>query len=199
MILRLRLKRKTHPAFRVLNAFYFQTDFNLRFKRKRDVRLTCKRVWCILHRTLSIQWLCPITSHIIMSWSAVVVCTHNTGCVPVPGDCLAGPGSAGVGIPNVYQLLTGVTGLAPALPTRPRIRWVGISNENRSVPDFSGCPLVPDGVLRGPGVRRFGNSNSGRFGLAPPKDPNRFIEPDPAHLSLFRRLPWWLAFPPTSG
>ena len=52
-------------AFRVLNAFYFQTDFNLRFKRKRDVRLTCKRVWCILHRTLSIQWLCPVTSHII--------------------------------------------------------------------------------------------------------------------------------------
>ena len=38
MILRLRLKRKTHPAFRVLNAFYFQTDFNLRFKRKRDVQ-----------------------------------------------------------------------------------------------------------------------------------------------------------------
>ena len=27
-----------------LNAFYFQIDFNLRFKRKRDVRLTCKRV-----------------------------------------------------------------------------------------------------------------------------------------------------------
>ena len=44
VILRLRLKRKTHPAFRVLNAFYFQTNFNLRFKRKRDVRLTCKRV-----------------------------------------------------------------------------------------------------------------------------------------------------------
>ena len=43
-ILCLRLKRKTHPAFRVLNAFYFQTDFNLRFKRKRDVRLTCERV-----------------------------------------------------------------------------------------------------------------------------------------------------------
>ena len=43
-ILRLRLKRKTHSAFRVLNVFYFQTDFNLRFKRKRDVRLTCKRV-----------------------------------------------------------------------------------------------------------------------------------------------------------
>ena len=42
--LRLRLKRKTHPAFRVLNAFYFHTYFNLRFKRKRDVRLTCKRV-----------------------------------------------------------------------------------------------------------------------------------------------------------
>ena len=40
----LRLKRKTHPAFRVLNVFYFQTDFNLRFKRKRDVRLTCHRV-----------------------------------------------------------------------------------------------------------------------------------------------------------
>ena len=38
VILRLRLKRKT------LNAFYFQTDFNLRFKRKRDVRLTCERV-----------------------------------------------------------------------------------------------------------------------------------------------------------
>ena len=44
VILRWRLKRKTHPAFRVLNAFYFQTDFKLRFKRKRDVRLTCKRV-----------------------------------------------------------------------------------------------------------------------------------------------------------
>ena len=41
---RLGLKRKTHPAFRVLNVFYYQTDFNLRFKRKRDVRLTCKRV-----------------------------------------------------------------------------------------------------------------------------------------------------------
>ena len=38
------LKRKTHPAFRVLKVFYFQTDFNLRFERKRDVRLTCKRV-----------------------------------------------------------------------------------------------------------------------------------------------------------
>ena len=43
VILCLRLKRKT-PAFRVLNAFYFQTDFNLRFKRKRDVRLTGRRV-----------------------------------------------------------------------------------------------------------------------------------------------------------
>ena len=43
-ILRLRLKRKTHPTFRVLNVFYYQTDFNLRFKRKRDVRLTCRRV-----------------------------------------------------------------------------------------------------------------------------------------------------------
>ena len=41
---RLRLKRKTHPAFRVLNVFYFQTDFNLRFKRKQDIRLNCKRV-----------------------------------------------------------------------------------------------------------------------------------------------------------
>ena len=67
MILCLRLKRKTHPAFRVLNAFYFQTDFNLRFKRKRDVRLTCKRVSYIahyrsngyapLHRTLSLKWI----------------------------------------------------------------------------------------------------------------------------------------------
>ena len=57
--LRLRLKRKTHPAFRVLNVFYFQTDFNLRFKRKRDVRLTCKRFWCILHRTLLTQMAMP--------------------------------------------------------------------------------------------------------------------------------------------
>ena len=24
-------KTQTHPAFRILNAFYFQTDFNLRF------------------------------------------------------------------------------------------------------------------------------------------------------------------------
>ena len=31
-------------TFRVLNAFYFQTVFNLRFRRKRDVRLTCKHV-----------------------------------------------------------------------------------------------------------------------------------------------------------
>ena len=43
-ILRLRLKRKTHPAFHVLDAFYYQTDFNLRFKRKRDFRLTCRHV-----------------------------------------------------------------------------------------------------------------------------------------------------------
>ena len=68
MILRLRLKRKTHPAFCVLNAFYFQTDFNLRFKRKRDVRLTCKRVWCILHRTLSIQWLSPLHRTLSLKW-----------------------------------------------------------------------------------------------------------------------------------
>ena len=33
-----------------------------------------------------------------------------TGHVPVPGDCLAGPGSDGAGIPNMYRLLTGVTG-----------------------------------------------------------------------------------------
>ena len=37
-------KTQAHNAFRVLNAFYFQTDFNLHLKRKRDVRLTCKRV-----------------------------------------------------------------------------------------------------------------------------------------------------------
>ena len=67
-ILRLRLKRKTHPAFRVLNAFYFQTDFNLRFKRKRDVR--CKRVLVnafdasyIAH--YSSNGYAPLTSHII--------------------------------------------------------------------------------------------------------------------------------------
>ena len=35
---------KTQNALRVLDVFYFQTDLNLRFKRKRDVRLTCKRV-----------------------------------------------------------------------------------------------------------------------------------------------------------
>ena len=45
--------------------FYFQTDFNLRFKRKRDVRLTCSRIWCILHRTLSLTWPRRRTSHII--------------------------------------------------------------------------------------------------------------------------------------
>ena len=28
----------------VLDAFYFQTDFNLRSKRKQDVRLDCERV-----------------------------------------------------------------------------------------------------------------------------------------------------------
>ena len=67
-ILRLGLKRKTHPAFRVLNAFYFQTDFNLRLRRKRDVRLTCKRVWCILHRTLSLKWLCPLHRTLSLKW-----------------------------------------------------------------------------------------------------------------------------------
>ena len=60
-------------AFKTQNAFYFQTDFNLRFKRKRDVRLTCKRVWCILHRTLSIQWLCPLHRTLSLKgiWPAV--------------------------------------------------------------------------------------------------------------------------------
>ena len=66
--LRLRLKHKTLPAFRVFNTFYFQTDFNLRFKRKRDVRLTCKRVWCILHRTLSLKWLCPLHCTLSLTW-----------------------------------------------------------------------------------------------------------------------------------
>ena len=78
VILRLRLKRKTHPAFRVLNAFYFQTDFNLRFKCKRDVRLTCRRVWCWyiahyrsngyapLHRTLSLKWIWPAVSETLV-------------------------------------------------------------------------------------------------------------------------------------
>ena len=72
-ILRLRLKRKTHPAFGVLNTFYFQTDFNLRFKCKRDVRLTCKCVWCILHRTLSLKWLCPLhrTLSLKCIWPAI--------------------------------------------------------------------------------------------------------------------------------
>ena len=35
---------RVYPAFRVLNVFYFQTDFNLHFKRKRDDRLTCTRI-----------------------------------------------------------------------------------------------------------------------------------------------------------
>ena len=73
--MRLRLKRKTHLAFRVLNVFYFQTDFNLRFKRKRDLRLTCKRAFdgsyiahyslkclCTLHRILSFKWNSPAVS-----------------------------------------------------------------------------------------------------------------------------------------
>ena len=67
-VLRLRLKRKTHPAFRIWNAFYFQTDINLRFKRKRDVRLTCKRVWCILHHTLSLKWLGPLQRILSLKW-----------------------------------------------------------------------------------------------------------------------------------
>ena len=54
-------------AILVLNTFYFQTDFNLRFKRKRDVRLTCKRVWCILHRTLSLKWIWPAVSETLVS------------------------------------------------------------------------------------------------------------------------------------
>ena len=54
-ILRLRSKRKMYPALSVLNAFDFQTGVNLRFKHKRDVRFTCKRVLCPLHRTLSLN------------------------------------------------------------------------------------------------------------------------------------------------
>ena len=52
----------------VSDAFYFQTDFNLRFKHKRDVRLTCKRIWCILHRTLSLKWLCPLHRTLSLKW-----------------------------------------------------------------------------------------------------------------------------------
>ena len=61
--------------FRVLNVFYFQTDFNLRFKRKRDLRLTCKRAFdasyiahyslqclCTLHRIVSLKWISPAVS-----------------------------------------------------------------------------------------------------------------------------------------
>ena len=64
-------------AFRVLNVFYFQTDFNLRFKRKRDVRLTCTRIWCILHRTLSLTWPRRLTSHIIAQID-LTSCFKNT-------------------------------------------------------------------------------------------------------------------------
>ena len=39
----------------ILNAFNFQTDFNLRLKQKRDVRFICKHVWCHLHRILSLN------------------------------------------------------------------------------------------------------------------------------------------------
>ena len=66
---------KTHLAFRVLNVFYFQTDFNLRIKCKRDLRLTCKRAFdasyiahyslkclCTLHRILSLKWISPAVS-----------------------------------------------------------------------------------------------------------------------------------------
>ena len=37
---RLRFCVCVRNTFRVLNAFDFQTDFNLRFKRKRDIRFT---------------------------------------------------------------------------------------------------------------------------------------------------------------
>ena len=70
-------KKKTHPAFRVLNVFYFQTDFNLHFKRKRDVSLTCTRIWCILHSTLSLTWPRRLTSHIIAQID-LTSCFKNT-------------------------------------------------------------------------------------------------------------------------
>ena len=38
------LHRFSRLRFCVLNAFDFQTDFNLRFMRKRDVHFTCKCV-----------------------------------------------------------------------------------------------------------------------------------------------------------
>ena len=47
---------------RVLFSDRFQFAF---YKRKRDVRLTCNRIWCILHRTLLTQMAMPLTSHII--------------------------------------------------------------------------------------------------------------------------------------
>ena len=52
---------KTQNAPCVLNAFYFH------------VRLTCKRVWCILHRTLSIQWLCPLHRTLSLKWISPAV------------------------------------------------------------------------------------------------------------------------------
>ena len=37
-------KTQNAPCVSRFKHVYFQTDFNLRFKRKRDVRLTCHRV-----------------------------------------------------------------------------------------------------------------------------------------------------------
>ena len=74
MILRLRLKRKTYPAFCVLNAFYFHTDFNLRFKRKWLVNAFDASYiahyrfngYAPLHRTLSLKWIWQAVSETLV-------------------------------------------------------------------------------------------------------------------------------------
>ena len=120
-----------------------------------------------------------------------------TGCVPVPGDCLADPGSARAGIPNVYRSLTDVTGLVRWLSIGPQIRW---GRHFKREPVSSRLfRLFPGGVLRGSEVRGFGNSNSAVLVWPRPRTRIGLSDPDPDCLSLLRRLPWWLAFPPTSG
>ena len=65
---RLRLKRKTHPAFRVLNVFYFQADFNLRLNANETFVWLLDAFDASYIAYYSLNWLCPLHRIISLKW-----------------------------------------------------------------------------------------------------------------------------------
>ena len=61
-------KTQNAPCVSRFKRVLFSDRFQFAFKRKRDVRLICKRVWCILHRTSSLKWLCPLHRTLSLKW-----------------------------------------------------------------------------------------------------------------------------------